>query len=325
MPHTTSQPRPTPTTAPEPHTDASRGERLHKVLANAGVASRRQCELLITQGRVTINGKCVNTLPAWVDPAVDRVAVNGQPVHTPRSDPNAQKAYILLHKPRRVVSTSHDPQGRRCVTDLVSWPTRLFPVGRLDADSSGLILLTNDGELTNQLTHPRYEVPKQYRVSVRGHVTQQDLQALREGLYLAHLKHTPAPPSRNRPDRHAARPVKGRGPTVQTKLATMAQVKLIGYGRDRSRGDRTTLLVTLREGQNREIRRMLARLGHKVRRLERIAIGSITLKGLAVGAWRPLTAYEVRSLRHAAARPTTRRSKPRFTKRSPAAPPANTR
>ena len=147
-----------------------------------------------------------------------------------------------------------------------------------------MILLTNDGDLTNRLTHPRYEVTKQYHVSVRGHVTKDDLKNLKEGLYLAHLRKP-----------HTRTQV--RGVTVQAKLASMARVKLIGYGRGAGLGDRTNLAVTLKEGQNREIRRMLARLGHKVRRLERVAVGPIKVKGLAAGQWRMLTTREVNMLK----------------------------
>ena len=206
--------------------------------------------------------------------------MDGQPLPQSRHKQTpSKKTYILLHKPRRVITTNRDPQGRTTVLDLVNLPPaickRLFPVGRLDADSTGLILLTNDGELANRLTHPRYEVPKQYRVSIRGRLTDDDVKKLQQGLYLAH-KTTDRQP--------------------RTKRAAMARVKLLGHERDRARGDRTNLLVTLHEGQNREIRRMIARLGHKVRRLERIAIGPLKLKGLAVGQWRMLTTTEVKRL-----------------------------
>ncbi len=282
----------TPPTAPPADTSSSdgpapppppghepRGERLHKVLAEAGVASRRHSEQLITEGRVTVNGQLVTTLPAWVDPQADRIKVDGRPI---AGRTKQHKTYVIVNKPRRVVSTSHDPEGRPCVTELVPQSARLFPVGRLDAESTGLMLLTNDGDLAQRLTHPRYEVPKQYNVSVRGHVTEADLRNLKEGIHLAHLRSIP------------------RGRAVQTKIASVAQVKIIGYGRAQSRGDRTNLLITLREGQNREIRRMLARLGYKVRRLERVAIGPIQVKGLGAGQWRALTTVEVNMLKRAA-------------------------
>lgn len=248
------------------------------------MASRRACELLISQGRVAVNGQVVTTLPAWADPATDRVEVDGKPIRIQQPDHHRRGVYVIVNKPRHVVTTTHDPHGRRCVMDLVDLPARLFPVGRLDAESTGLLLLTNDGDLANRLTHPSYEVPKQYQVSVRGRVTEEDLQTLKEGLYLAH--------------QNRSAPAKTKG--IQTKLASMAQVKLIGYSRDAAKGDRTNLAVTLREGQNREIRRLLARLGFKVRRLQRVAIGPISVKGLGPAHWRHLTPKELTELRKAA-------------------------
>ena len=275
------------TSRPAEFADASRGTRLQKVLAEAAVASRRACEALIAEGRVTVNGKRVTTLPAWVDPQRDRIEVDGRRITPPaaghrRRTASARKVYIMLHKPRRVVSTSRDPQGRTTVLDLVDLPPRiagrLFAVGRLDADSTGLILLTNDGELANRLMHPRYGVPRQYRVSVRGRLDDEDVKKLRRGLYL------------------------GR-PGGAARRAAMASVRVLSHQRDRTRGDRTTIMVTLREGRNREIRRLLARLGHKVRRLERVAIGPLKLKALAPGQWRMLSAAEVKRLRACAVVP----------------------
>jgi len=280
MPATQSRPkRPKPnhTAQKSGNGQTDSGQRLHKVLAAAGVASRRACEALIAKGSVVVNGQLVTTLPTWVNPETDRIEVDGHLIARTRAR-RPKKQYVLINKPRHVVSTCQDPEGRRCVTDLVDLPTRLFPVGRLDAESSGLMLLTNDGLLSSRLSHPRYEVAKQYQVSVRGHVNQTSLQALRKGIYLAHLKSLRA----------------GNGDSA--KRASAAEVKLIGYSRDRSHGERTNLLVTLREGQNREIRRMLARLGHKVRRLQRTAIGPINIKGLAVGQWRYLTGRETNML-----------------------------
>jgi pseudouridine synthase len=257
-------------------------ERLHKVLANAGVASRRDAERLITEGHVTVNGKMVTTLPAFADPEVDDIRVDGRPLKTQRQLGKAlEHVYVAYYKPRGIITTTHDPEGRRSVTDMVKLPSnlpqRIYPVGRLDADSSGLLLLTNDGDLANHLTHPRYEVAKQYLVAVRGRLSQEDMTNLREGIMLAHR----------------------RGGQIDVKRATMARVELIGYGRDRNDHERTNIAVTLFEGQNREIRRMIAALGHKVRRLRRVAIGPLTLKGLAVGEWRLLSEGEVRSLKRA--------------------------
>ena len=260
-------------------TDGTRGERLHKVLAAAGVASRRHCEKLIADGRVRVNGLHVKASPAWADTRRDRIEVDGKLIR-PGSKTTAGKnlIYIALNKPRHVISTARDPQGRKSVMDLVKVPgaKRIFPVGRLDADSTGLILLTNDGELTNHLTHPRYGVPKQYEVVIRGRLTGDDLTRLKKGLYLAH---------RPRGDK-----------TAGATKATMEAVRLISRRRDDRHGDRTVVSVTLREGQNREIRRMLAQLGYNVRRLQRVAIGSLRLRGLAIGEWRHLTAAERRAL-----------------------------
>ncbi len=258
--------------------------RLHKVLADAGVASRRKCEELILEGRVKVNGRVVSTLPAFCDPLQDRVEVDGQVVRQPRTRRAAASRllYIALHKPKRIISTTHDDLGRTGVIDLVppelSRGQRLYPVGRLDAESTGLILLTNDGELANRLTHPRFGVTKQYRVAVRGSLTDEEVDRLKRGLHLTQRQGDTA---------------------VGTKRAAMEDVRRIAVQHDRDRGDRTILLVTLREGQNREIRRLIEKLGHKVKRLERTAIGPLHLKGLPSGAARPLTPPEVRALQNA--------------------------
>jgi len=274
---------------PAEFTDASRGDRLHKVLARCGVASRRDCEQLIKEGRVQVNGQVVRGVPAWVDPAHDRVSVDGEVVRAPREARGPSRAppltYVLVNKPKRVISTTSDPEGRTHVLDLLpselTRSLRLFPVGRLDADSTGLMLLTNDGELANRLTHPRYEAAKQYCVSVRGRLSDDDLERLQEGLHLADRTSVPDEGGRSR-------------------RARMTTVQRLGTHQDRTRGDQTQLVVTLHEGRNRQIRRMLARLGHKVRRLERIAIGPLRLKGLAAGEWRRLRPPEIWRLKAAA-------------------------
>ena len=297
-------------TASHGFTDASRGERLQKVMATAGVASRRACEQLIEEGAVTVNGQVVSTLPAWVDPVKDHIEVDGHPVRKARPPKKGragaadEHVYVLLHKPRGVISTTSDDLGRRHVTDLVELPVtspgdpqpRLYPVGRLDAESTGLILLTNDGDLAHQLTHPSFEVPKEYHVVVRGRVDEESLEQLREGLVLAH------------------RGTKGRGAAI--KRAKAADVRILGFKSGLSRAkdeddldepsepvDRTILSVTLREGQNREIRRLMAKLGYKVRRLKRVALGPIRLKGLGAGRWRLLTPVEIKALRRTAKKP----------------------
>ncbi|MHC4981050.1 MAG: pseudouridine synthase, partial [Planctomycetota bacterium] len=227
--------------------DAARGTRLHKVLADAGVASRRACERLVAEGAVEVNGIPVTDSPAWVDPVRDRITVHGQRVKAPPAH-----VYVMLFKPRGVVCTSSGSESRRRAIDLVEHPSRarLFPVGRLDLDSSGLLLMTNDGELANRLTHPRYHLPKVYAVTVRGEVSDKDLRRLEKGLYLA-------------------------DPRGKTGAKT-ARSRLRLVRRDRNR---TRLQVELREGRNRQIRRMLATIGHPVKRLRRVQVGPLKLKG----------------------------------------------
>jgi pseudouridine synthase len=263
-------------------TDASRGERLQKVLAKAGIASRRDCETMIEEGRVRVNGQSVRAMPAWVDPDRDRIEVDGKAIKGLSGKVKHAPTYILIHKPRKVISTTDDPQGRADVLSLL--PKResrgLFPVGRLDADSTGLMLLTDDGQLAHRIMHPSYEVAKEYFVVVRGALADNDLAKLREGLMLTDQS--------------------GRGRAGQVKRAAVEQIRVIRRQQDRQRGDRTLLSITLREGQNREIRRLLERRGVKVRGLKRVAIGPLRLKKLPVGQWRRLTAQEVASLKRSA-------------------------
>ncbi len=248
--------------------DSSRGIRLHKALADAGVASRRACERLIAEGAVAVNGVVVTTTPTWVDPAQDRITVNGRRV------PARQRlVYAMLFKPRGVVCTNADGEGRRRAVDLVNHPSgvRLFPVGRLDIDSSGLLLMTNDGDLSNRMTHPRYHLDKIYEITVRGSVDDDGVRRLEKGLFLGNREGQAA--SRTRPSR----------------------LKLLH--RDRNR---THLRMELREGRNRQIRRMMAQVGHPVKRLRRVAVGPLKLKGLRVGEWRELKGRELALLRRAA-------------------------
>jgi 23S rRNA pseudouridine2605 synthase len=232
--------------------------RLARYIAHAGVASRRAAERLIAAGRVTVDGR------PQINPATDvddtrTVAVDGRPV-TPEPF-----EYHALNKPVGVVSTAQDPHGRPKVTDMVSTDARLYPVGRLDADSSGLVLLTNDGELANRLMHPRYEVPKTYRVAVRGSPSQADLRALRKGIEL------------------------DDGPTAPARVDVIAQ-----------RGANTLLEVTIHEGRRRILRRMLEAVGHRAVALERISIGPLLLGRLAIGSARRLRPAEVEALRRVA-------------------------
>jgi len=233
--------------------------RLQKFLSEAGVASRRRAEELIEAGRVLVNDAIVDQLPAFVDAQNDRVVVDGVPVRIQPLE------YFLVHKPKGIVCTNRDPAGRPRAIDLLP-PTkaRLNVVGRLDADSTGLLLMTNDGELAEQITHPRLGVPKVYRVEVRGQVPRDIAAKLREGVRLAEGK------------------------------ATASEVEIVHRSRQAS-----VLRITLREGRNRQVRRMLARLGHAVKTLKRIQIGPLRVKHLPVGACRRLTDRELRELRSA--------------------------
>lgn len=255
-------------------TDDSRGPRLQRILNEAGVGSRRACEQLIESGAVRVNGHVVSLLPAWVDPVKDHISVNGR--HIRSAQPHV---YVMLFKPRGVVSTNSDPEGRSLVVDMVKHPSRarLYPVGRLDMDTSGLLLLTNDGELANRLTHPRHEVRQSYQVSIDGAFGDEELGKLERGLFPG-----------------APRIVRARGPVGMKKNAD-ARVTVIKRERDR-----TSVKLTLAEGQNRQIRTMLARLGYKVRKLRRVQMGPLKLRGLQPGQWRELTYKELRDLKKAA-------------------------
>ncbi len=245
--------------------------RLQKVLAAAGVGSRRHCETLIEEGVVKVNGRRVDTLPVLVDPERDAITVKGR-----RIEPSPRHIYVMLYKPRNTVSTMHDPDARRTVADLVDHPgaERLFPVGRLDYETTGLLLLTNDGELANRLTHPRYEVHKTYRAIVKGELTPDEAEELERGIYLALRK---------------------EGQTVGASRTGGAHLSIVHRGRDK-----TIVDITLTEGRNRQVRRMLAAIGHRVKKLTRTHLGPLRLKGLALGEWRELSPGEVRALRKAA-------------------------
>ncbi len=235
-------------------------QRLQKVLAAAGVDSRRKCEELILDGAVRVNRKVVDKLPAFVDPEKDLIIVNGRKIHA------AQKVYFLLNKPRGVICTNRDPQGRKKAIDLVSARERIFCVGRLDADTTGIIILTNDSELANRLTHPRYGLAKTYVVRVKGEIAGERLEKLKRGIWLAEGK-------------------TGR-----------ASVKIL------KRGHRESLIeVTIRQGLNRQVRRMLAKVGLPVRALARTRIGKLSSRGLGVGKFRALTKAEVAYLKKATA------------------------
>ncbi len=233
--------------------------RLQKVLASAGQGSRRACEELITTGRVEVDGKTVTQLGTKVDPSSQDIRVDGESLAKPKL------RYFLVNKPLGVLSTNSDPAGRTRVVDLVRSDARLFTVGRLDKSSEGLIIVTNDGELANLLSHPRYGVEKTYLALVAGEPDKKVFEQLQNGVHLAE---------------------------------GWAHAKTV---RIKARQQHSTLLeIVLDEGRNREVRRLLARVGHKVLRLQRIAQGSLRLGNLAPGEYRPLTLEEVEQLKEGA-------------------------
>ncbi len=230
--------------------------RLQKFLAEAGVGSRRQCEQFIEQGKVSVNGRPVTVLGTKIDPVADRVTVGSQPVATQR------KIYIALNKPAGIVCTSRDTHGRKRVLDLLppSLP-RLYTVGRLDQDTEGLLFLTNDGNFSLRLTHPRYKMPKTYLVEVEGVLESGEVARLLEGV-----------------------PSEGQ----LLRAEAVSQV--------RPRGGTTELRLVLREGKKRQIRRMMAAVDHPVVRLARLSIDTVNLGDLKTGQWRYLTDEEVHKL-----------------------------
>jgi 23S rRNA pseudouridine2605 synthase len=232
--------------------------RLQRVMASAGVGSRRECELIIEEGRVEIDGQVVTTLGVKVDPDKQEIYVDAEKLTVQRLQ------YFILNKPPGILSTSNDPSGRPRVIDLIKTDKRVYNVGRLDQSSEGLILVTNDGELANQLTHPSFGVEKRYHVQVVGIPAAADLRKLEEGVYIAE------------------------------GLARATKAKFL----KRATGG-CWLEIVLAEGRNREIRRMLAGIGHKVRTLKRVSIGPLRLGDLPRGAHRALTSAEIKLLKKA--------------------------
>ena len=244
-------------------TEPGDGVRLQKVLAQAGIGSRRGCEALIGEGRVEVNSEVVTEQGRRVDPERDVIRVDGVRIPPPR-----RHLYLALNKPRGVVVTMDDPEGRRTVADLLAEGAsrslkkeRLFHVGRLDTDSEGLLILTNDGDFAHKLAHPSYHVPKTYIVEVTGVVGPQTLRRLRRGITLED------------------------GPVRPTS------VKIVS-----SAGEKSLLKITLQEGRNRIVRRTMEAVGHPVRRLSRIGIGPVRLGNLQVGEYRELTREELGGL-----------------------------
>ncbi|MDQ6918970.1 MAG: rRNA pseudouridine synthase [Candidatus Dormibacteraeota bacterium] len=235
-------------------------ERLNKYLARSGVASRRAADTLIASGAVLVNGRRPPPEGMLVEPGTDRVEVRGEIVV-----PSEKHSYIALNKPEGYITTASDPGSRPTVNELLTATGRVFPIGRLDMDSRGLLLLTDDGELANRLAHPRYHVAKEYLALVDGVPGENDLRKLREGVQLEDRKTAPA------------------------------EVEIVGSVRGQ-----TQVRLTIREGRNRQVRRMLEAVGHPVRDLQRTAFGPLRLGRLKEGDWRRLRQPEIEALRRAA-------------------------
>ncbi len=234
-------------------------ERLQKVISQAGVASRRHAEELITAGRVTVNGKTVSELGVKVEPGRDVVAVDGKPLAAEK------KYYILLYKPRGIVTTLEDPEGRKTVRQLVAdIPARLYPVGRLDYNTEGLLLLTNDGPLTHTLTHPSHNISKTYLAEVVGKPAEEKLDQLRIGIRL------------------------------DDGVTAPARIRLLEHDSDKNT---SRLEIIISEGRNRQVRRMCEAIGHPVDKLKRVKFAFLTLEGLRRGRFRHLSPDEVEELK----------------------------
>ncbi|RKD25663.1 pseudouridine synthase [Ammoniphilus oxalaticus] len=234
-------------------------ERLQKILAGRGVASRRKCEALIVAGRVKVNGQTVTELGFRADPVRDRIELDGKPIKS------ETLRYVLFHKPKGVITSVTDPQGRKTVIDCIDLKERIYPVGRLDYDTSGLLLLTNDGDLTNRLTHPSFEIEKTYEATVRGLPRQEALESLRKGVLL------------------------------EDGMTAPAQAKLLRAAR-RAAGS-AVIQLTIHEGRNRQVRRMCEAVGHPALELKRTQFAFLTLGHLQPGKYRLLNDAEVNKLR----------------------------
>lgn len=246
--------------------------RLQKILSAAGVASRRAAEKMIVDGRVSVNGQTVTELGARADPAADDIRVDGRRIRT-----SVPRRYLLLNKPRGYVTTRSDPERRPTVMDLVKDEKGyLYPVGRLDYDSEGLLILTNDGELAARLMHPRHEIERAYELRVRGVPDQRDLERLEHGM------------------------------TIEGRRTAPARARVIETGRG-ARADQAVLELTLHEGRTRQARKMCDAIGHPVIRLKRVRIGPIADRMLPIGAYRELTEEEVRRLKSPSERITPAR------------------
>jgi 23S rRNA pseudouridine2605 synthase len=244
--------------------DQNSGVRLSRFLAHAGIASRRHAEEMIAAGRVQVNGVTITTQGTRINPDTDIVLVDRKPVRT-----TSKHVYLLLNKPVGYVTTAHDPQGRPTVLDLLPAELRalrVYPVGRLDIDSGGLLLMTNDGDFALHVTHPRYSMQKHYQALVEGCPSESSLQALRSGVTI----------------------VEGKGHSHKTAPAQVHRL--------RKAGTDCWLSLTIHEGRKRQVRRMLAAIGHPVLELVRVGIGPIELGDMPVGKWRFLSDEELKAL-----------------------------
>ena len=264
---------------------SSSGIRLQKILSQAGVASRRAAEKLIEEGRVSVNGRTVREMGVKADPAADDIRVDGRRLRAPE-----RHRYILLNKPAGVVTTRSDPQRRQTVVDLLHGVREyVYPVGRLDYDSEGLLILTNDGDLAARLTHPRHEVERTYEVSVSGTPDNGAIEQLRRGIPLDGRRTMPA----------------------EVKVLSRGAAKAAPHDK-RVNG---LVLITIREGRNRQVRRMCEAVGHPVRKLRRVRIGPITDRRLRPGEWRDLSPQEVRRLKSLVEAPRPAAKRPRLLER----------
>ncbi|MBI3811730.1 MAG: rRNA pseudouridine synthase [Nitrospirae bacterium] len=250
-------------------------ERLQKIISRAGVASRRKAEELMTAGAVTVNGRVVHELGSKADSERDHIKVSGKLIN-----PKQPKAYLMLNKPREVVTTLSDPMGRVTVKELLRGVRiRVYPVGRLDYDSEGLLLLTNDGELVQKMLHPSFEVPKTYEIKVRGVLTDEEIRTLSKGVELSD------------------------GRTLPCQVRKIEKTEKNSW-----------LEMTIHEGRNRQIRRMLETMDHPVTKLKRIRVGKLELGALPVGRYRYLTSQEIKSLKQYITAPRRARPAPKMSR-----------
>jgi len=331
--HPSTSADPNPPDAPDARDGTGPGKvRLQRVLAAAGVAARRACEALIEAGRVEVNGTVVRALPVFVDPARDTITVDGRAIPRAKASEQGRQRpgtslagqrfiYLMVYKPERVLSTTRDEAGRTTVMDLVDHPAlarqdqgglgaRVYPVGRLDFHTSGLVLLTNDGDLANRLTHPRFGVPKTYAVWAKGDMPQDFARDLERGLNLKH--------------RRAAAQARGTRAPSAAPAASDPNAAIV-IGPPRADAGKTMVEITLHERGPRSLADMLGEAGVTVSKMVRTAIGPLRLRGVALGQWRELDRQELQALRRAARGISTHAPRPHPPSSAPSAPPRRPR